>query len=317
MSRRTSSASTSAAARSRRSSTIPTSANRLSPQQQARLLDRPDIIRAVGQDTVAAHGTRCRPSRPRGRRRARARARARDADRHVPRGEAVRLEDDDVVVGLRAPRTSPATTSCSSCTSSQSSTPCSTGSIRSPDSSRASSTRVAADERRALEHGVVELALRRMVRADRADERALSQPVAAQHRILRSRRRDDDVARSTASRCDSAGLGADARAELLERRLRAAEGDDLLERRHRGADALHLRLRLEAAADDRRAGARPRARDTSPRRRSRRRCAAARAGSPRSRRCTSPVAPSKSDDDEVPRRTSCSPRRRARGRTRP
>jgi hypothetical protein len=28
--------------------------NRLSPDQQARLLDRPDIIRAVGQDTVGA-----------------------------------------------------------------------------------------------------------------------------------------------------------------------------------------------------------------------------------------------------------------------
>ena len=28
--------------------------NRLSPQQQARLLDRPDSIRAIGQDTVAA-----------------------------------------------------------------------------------------------------------------------------------------------------------------------------------------------------------------------------------------------------------------------
>jgi hypothetical protein len=28
--------------------------NRLSPQQRARLLDRPDIIRAIGQDTVAA-----------------------------------------------------------------------------------------------------------------------------------------------------------------------------------------------------------------------------------------------------------------------
>ena len=28
--------------------------NRLSPEQRARLLDRPDIIRAVGQDTVAA-----------------------------------------------------------------------------------------------------------------------------------------------------------------------------------------------------------------------------------------------------------------------
>ena len=28
--------------------------NRLSPQQQARLLDRADIIRAIGQDTVAS-----------------------------------------------------------------------------------------------------------------------------------------------------------------------------------------------------------------------------------------------------------------------
>jgi hypothetical protein len=28
--------------------------NRLSPQQQARLLDRSDIIRAIGQDTVAS-----------------------------------------------------------------------------------------------------------------------------------------------------------------------------------------------------------------------------------------------------------------------
>ena len=27
--------------------------NRLSPEQRARLLDRPDIIRAIGQDTVA------------------------------------------------------------------------------------------------------------------------------------------------------------------------------------------------------------------------------------------------------------------------
>ncbi len=28
--------------------------NRLSPEQRARLLDRPDIIRAIGQDTVAS-----------------------------------------------------------------------------------------------------------------------------------------------------------------------------------------------------------------------------------------------------------------------
>ena len=40
--------------------------------------------------------------------------------------------------------------------------------------------RVAADESRALEHDVVELARARIVRADRADERALAQPLSAQ-----------------------------------------------------------------------------------------------------------------------------------------
>ena len=68
-----------------------------------------------------------------------ARSRARSpprADRDVPGGDPVRLDDDDVVVQLPA-LISPATTSCSSCTSSQSSTPRSTGSMRSrtPDPS--------------------------------------------------------------------------------------------------------------------------------------------------------------------------------------
>ena len=54
--------------------------------------------------------------------------------------------------------------------------------------------RVAADERRALEDGVVELARLRVVRARRADERARLQPLAAQHRVARGRDRDDHVA---------------------------------------------------------------------------------------------------------------------------
>jgi len=41
--------------------------------------------------------------------------------------------------------------------------------------------RVAADEHRAGEHVVVELAAPSVVRADRAHERAVAQPVAAQH----------------------------------------------------------------------------------------------------------------------------------------
>src|SRR5712691_4616138 len=52
---------------------------------------------------------------------------------------------------------------------------------------------VAADEARALEHDVVELAGAPIVRADRADERAQAEPFAAQHRVLRGRGRHDDV----------------------------------------------------------------------------------------------------------------------------
>ena len=60
-------------------------------------------------------------------------------DRDVPRRDPVRLEEHHVVVGL-PPGISPATMSWSSCTSSQSSWPAATGSIRSPDSSFASSS---------------------------------------------------------------------------------------------------------------------------------------------------------------------------------
>ena len=53
---------------------------------------------------------------------------------------------------------------------------------------------VAADERRPLEHDVVELAPGRLVRADAAHERAGLEPFAAQHRVARCGGRDDDVA---------------------------------------------------------------------------------------------------------------------------
>ena len=62
------------------------------------------------------------------------------ADREVPRRDPVRLEDDDVGVALSARESRPTRSSCSSCTSSQSSCPAATGSMRSPDSSRASSS---------------------------------------------------------------------------------------------------------------------------------------------------------------------------------
>ena len=54
--------------------------------------------------------------------------------------------------------------------------------------------RVAADERRPLEHDVVELAAASVVRADRADESAGLEPLPAENRVRRGRRGDHDVA---------------------------------------------------------------------------------------------------------------------------
>ena len=96
--------------------------------------------------------------------------------------------------------------------------------------------RVAADERGALEDDVVELARVRVVRADRADERARLQPLAAQHRIARGRDGDDDVLRGGVA-VALGRLGAGARAEGGEPVGRAAVGDDALDRRHGRADA--------------------------------------------------------------------------------
>ena len=53
--------------------------------------------------------------------------------------------------------------------------------------------RVAAHERGPLEHRVVELAARRVVGADCADEGAFPEPLAAEHGVLRRRHGDDDV----------------------------------------------------------------------------------------------------------------------------
>ena len=117
--------------------------------------------------------------------------------------------------------------------------------------------RVAADEVRALDDDVVELALARMVRAGRAHERALAQPVAAQDRIPGGRDRDDDVLRG-GLRVRLGRLGADLGAEGLQALGRPAVGDDALDRRQRCSDRLDLRLGLPAAADHaERAGALP------------------------------------------------------------
>ncbi len=108
--------------------------------------------------------------------------------------------------------------------------------------------RVAADEARALEHDVVELAAARIVRADCADERPGSQPLPAQHGILRRRRRDDDVQFPRVA-MTLARLGPDFLAERLEPFLVSAVRDDAIDRGNRRADRRDLALRLPAAAD--------------------------------------------------------------------
>src|SRR6266498_1909878 len=81
--------------------------------------------------------------------------------------------------------------------------------------------RVAADEARALEYHVVELAAAAVVCTDRAHERARPQPLAPEHRVRGARDRDDDVALRWIA-VALARLGAVALAELGQAGLRAA-----------------------------------------------------------------------------------------------
>ena len=171
--------------------------------------------------------------------------------------------------GELRPGSSPETTSCSSCTSSQSRTPRSTGSIRSPDSIFACSIESQHDEDGPLEDDVVELARPRPVRADGADERPRLEPLAAQNGVVRGRDRDDDVLLGRVA-VALAGFGADPVAEREQALLGPAVRDHPLDRRQRLADAGDLALRLPAAADDRRASALRASRGASPRHRSRR-----------------------------------------------
>src|SRR4029453_11907911 len=101
--------------------------------------------------------------------------------------------------------------------------------------------RVGADERRALEHGVVEFPGLEPVGADRADERARLQPLAPQDGVARVRDGHDDVLLGRVL-VPLALLRAVALAERPPALLVAAERDDRLDPRQRRADALDLRL---------------------------------------------------------------------------
>ena len=192
--------------------------NRASQPEVARLLDRPDVIKAIGDDIAEA----AKADLP-------ASSTTRSRDRKIPGRETVRLEDDDVLVGLAARQLArddllelvhlqPVEHALAD---------------RLDQVARLDlrvRERVAADEGRALEHRVVELARLRPVRAGRADERAGLQPLAAQDRVARRRDRDDDVLRRRVA-VTLSGLGADLAAERVELLLVAAVGDDLLDAR--------------------------------------------------------------------------------------
>jgi hypothetical protein len=109
--------------------------------------------------------------------------------------------------------------------------------------------RVAAHERRTLEHDVVELAAAAVVGAHGADECARPEPLAAQHRIRRAGDSHDHVAGGRIL-VTLARFGAVLLAESTQALRRAAIGDDLLEIGKRGADRGNLRFSLPATADD-------------------------------------------------------------------
>src|SRR5207253_431752 len=108
--------------------------------------------------------------------------------------------------------------------------------------------RVAAHERRALEDDVVELAATRIVGADRADECARPQPLAAEDRVAGGRGGDHHVLLGGIA-VALARLGSDLGAELTQPRLAAAVGNYLLDPGQRLPDAGDLAARLPATAD--------------------------------------------------------------------
>ena len=114
------------------------------------------------------------------------------ADREIPRGDPVRLEERRRRRRPRGPgprRRRPRGARAPRASRGRRSRP-----ARSGRPTRASTARASRSRRtQRVRARVVELPPRRVVRADRADERAVEQPLAAQHRVLRGRHRDHHV----------------------------------------------------------------------------------------------------------------------------
>ena len=159
--------------------------NRLTPEQQRRLLDRPEIIEAFCGDVLES----AKASLPRlevGSDAALAREpHGLGAEGDVPRREPVRLEDDDVVVRL-----TPGDLAGDDLVELVHLEPVEHAGLHRLDEIARLELRllepVAADEARTLEHRVVELAARHDVGAGRHDERPRLEPLAAQHGIARA-----------------------------------------------------------------------------------------------------------------------------------
>ena len=195
--------------------------------------------------------------------------------------------------GELRPASSPATTSCSSCTSSQSRTPRSTGSIRSPASSFACS--IESQQTKTARSRTTLSSSRAPGRFAPAAQTSAPglQPLAAEHRVLRGRGRDDDVLLGRVA-VGLAGLGAEASCRTRSASPRCGSRRRPLDPRQRLADARDLALGLPAAADHAERSSRPAWRGTSPRHRWPRRSGAGPACRPRSRRRAGPSARSKS-----------------------
>src|SRR3984893_2329682 len=157
------------------------------------------------------------------------------SDCDVPGREAVRLEEDDVLVGC--PSDQVAADDLLQLVHLQP--------VEHADLDRLDQVagleprafhRIAADKGGPLQHDVVELSTPAVVGANRAYERPAPEPLAAQHRIGRRRRRADDVFIGRIAVAFT-GLGADLPAERRERLRRAAVRDDPPDSGHCRPDA--------------------------------------------------------------------------------
>jgi hypothetical protein len=209
--------------------------NRLTRAQISRLLDRPEVIHAIGDDTVTAARSTIPPGLDVG---ADARSRARSTAA-APIATSQAASPFDLKTTTSASDERPATSPGDDLVKLVHLEPVEHAVRDGLDQIGRLDPRlvdrVAAYEGGAVEHGVVELATARMIRADRADQSAVRQPIAAEDGILRRRHRHDDVLLLGGAAVGLGCLGAIRAQELREVGPGAAERRHGLDRRDRCA----------------------------------------------------------------------------------